>query len=174
MSKMRPKLSYAIWLMPEGKLNEQLFSIIESFHRKYSSPVFKPHVTLAWPLLDSEENLIQKAQLLAKSMKSFNVTLYGISRRNEFFVSLFLNVRRYQQLMQARKRAVKTFNLNEEGYMPHMSLAYGNFKEETKNTMEEEIEIHLPISFKVKRIHMVFNDEENLKWKIIRSFEIRD
>jgi 2'-5' RNA ligase len=121
--------------MPEGRLNKQLSSLIETFHKKYSSPLFKPHITLVWPLLDAEGNIVRMAQYLAKRMKSFYLTLNSIGKNNEFFVSISLNIRKDQQLIQARKLAIKTFNLKEEGYTPHLSLAYGNFNEKTKNLM---------------------------------------
>ena len=53
----------------------------------------------------------------------------------------------------------------------HLSIAYGDYSKDKKIDMINEIN-SIPEGFYVDKIYLAYNDEINLKWKIIDSFKI--
>lgn len=165
--------SYSVWLMPEGKINEKLSGIISSFSKKYNSPLFRPHVTLIGGGIGVKKVLQHKTEILSRRIKPFDVKLTRTHQLNEFFRSLFILAEKTPELMNAYREAINVFGLSEDpAYMPHLSLIYGDFEPEIKEDIAKEIGRNFNISFRAEKIHFVFNDERNKKWKTIASFPL--
>ncbi len=168
----RLDFSYSIWLMPEGEMKKRVWSIIKTHHEKYNSPLFEPHVTLIGGFIGKEKEMKNKAEMLASKLNTFTVKIEGISYLDEFFRSLFFKVEKGLELLEARKRAEKVFCLKKEAYMPHMSLVYGNFELKDKQEMMKNIDHGFSAEFKVKKIHIVTNDEKNFVWTVKESYNL--
>jgi len=167
--------SYSVWLISEGKINEKLSAIISSLSKKYNSPLFEPHVTLIGGFVGDEKELLHKTEVLSRRIKPFNVKLTRTHQLNEFFRSFFILVEKTPELMNAYREAINVFGLSEDpDYMPHVSLIYGDFEPKIKENIVKEIGRDFNISFKAEKIHFVFNDERNKKWKRIASFPLED
>ena len=72
----------------------------------------------------------------------------------------------------ARNIACKEFNYYENDYLPHMSLAYGNYDKSIKLQMAEEID-EIPDGFLADKIFLTYNNEIDLRWEIINCFDSR-
>ncbi len=148
------KETFSLWIMPEGKIYEQLSSLIASLSKRYNAPLFEPHITLLGPVEEERETAISKTSLLASSLTSFEVKLENPSYLNEYFRCVFLKVENSLPLQEANKKAQEVFNHKQEFFFPHLSLLYGNYSESLKKKIVEEIDDKYSFSFKVNAIHL--------------------
>lgn len=170
LAKRNP-ISFSIWLMPEESLKNQLSRIINALSEKYGGPTFEPHVTLVSGFLGKERILLKKAKALSNKIKPFEVIFDKVTYLNEFFRSIFLEVKLTDVLQNAKELACKEFDDYRTDYLPHMSLAYGNYNLSTKLQMVGEIGI-IPDGFWADKIFLAHNNEIDLKWKVIRDFKL--
>jgi len=169
--KRRNPVSYSIWLMPERDIKDQLENAIHSLSTDFGGPKFKPHVTLLSSFIGNEKNLIKKTEIISNKIKPFEIIFDGIAYLDKFFCSIILKVKVSTGLRPARDIACKELNWNDKNYMPHLSLAYGNFNKKEKEKMITTIKI-IPRGFFVDHIFLAHNDEINLKWKVIKGFPL--
>ena len=165
----RKPLSYSVWLMPSGVVKEQLIHIIKELSINYGGPVFEPHITLISSFLGNEEELLQRTEKLASKITPFGLKLRAIKYLNEFFRSFFLDVELTNDLKQARSAGLELFTCNENEYRPHMSLAYGDFTVSQKEKMKKSLS-QLPKEFIVNNFFLAHNNENDLRWRVIRGF----
>ena len=170
MFKRNP-VSYSIWLMPRGHVKDQLRNAICSLSTDFEGPIFKPHVTLVGGFLGREKELLQKTEIISRNIRPFEISFNGITYLDEYFRSLFLKVKFSSQLKGAKDIACKELSWNDNGYIPHLSLAYGNYSIKEKEEMISTINI-LPNGFLVDHIFLAHNDEIHLKWKVIQGFPL--
>lgn len=160
--------------MPAGRTKEKLSKIISSLSKKYSSPTFRPHVTLAGGIAGSEKELTRKAEKLSKTLKPFTVHLGRVRYLDEFFRSLFIAVKKTPEYMDAYEKSREVFDLPENhGYLPHMSLIYGDFSRATKEEIIKKTGRNFHESFEARRIFFVFNNEKEKKWTVIKKFSLK-
>ena len=169
----RNPISYSVWLMPEGNVKDQLINVIHLLSTEFGSPNFDPHVTLVSSLLGNEKELLQKTEIISKKIKPFEIFFEGIAFLNEFFRSLFLKVNSNSKLQKARNISCYNLNWYDHDYIPHLSLAYGDYNKKEKQKMISSIKL-LPDGFSVDHIFLAHNDEVNLKWKVIQSFPLTE
>jgi len=167
----RKPVSYSIWFMPEGNAYVQLKSAINSLSTDFGGPTFEPHVTLVSSFLGSEEKLLQGIKMIAKKIEPFEIFFGGITYLDKFFRSLFLKVKFSLKLQKARDIACDELSYNNNNFMPHSSLAYGDYNNKEKEKMISIIN-SIPNHFFVNKIFLAHNDEINLKWKVIQGFPL--
>jgi|TARA_B100000315_G_scaffold50860_1_gene45399 2'-5' RNA ligase len=165
----RNPLSYSIWLMPTGSMKQKLKQVINELSINYGGPTFGPHVTLISSFLGNEEELLQRTEKLASKITPFGLKLRAIKYLNEFFRSFFLDVELTNDLKQARSAGLELFTCNENEYRPHMSLAYGDFTVSQKEKMKKSLS-QLPKEFIVNNFFLAHNNENDLRWRVIRGF----
>ena len=158
--------------MPEESVREELKNIIHFFSNNFGGPQFEPHVSLVSSFLGSEKELLQKVETISKKIKPFNIFFDGITYLDEFFRSIFLIVKDNIGLQSARDIACKELNWNDNDYILHLSLAYGDYSKKEKEKMIPRVNIN-PNGFLVDHIFLAHNDEINLKWKIIYGFPLK-
>ena len=131
----RNPVSYSIWLMPKGNVKYQLKKIIFMLSTEFDGPIFTPHVTLVSSFLGSQEELSHKTRIISKKIKPFEVSFGDIGYTGDFFRSLFLNIKVNTKLKTARDIACKELNWNQNDFMPHLTLFYGDHKRKKKEQM---------------------------------------
>ena len=62
-------------------------------------------------------------------------------------------------------------NWIKNDYIPHLSLVYGDYDTKEKEHMISNIKI-IPDRFLVDHIFLAHNDEINLKWEVIRGYQL--
>ena len=157
--------------MPEGNIKDQLKNTIYSLSTDFGGPIFEPHITLVSSVLGSEKELVQKTEIISKKIKPFEILFGRIAYLNNFFRSLFLTVKVSIELKLARDIACKELNWNDKDYIPHLSLTYGDYSKKEKEKMISTLDI-FPDGFLVDYIFFAYNDEINLKWKVIQAFPL--
>lgn len=111
---------YHLFLEPEGEVARELSEIIRTLAARSGGPVFPPHVTLAGPVPEGEDEVIAIARSLAASEKPFTLTLGELSGEPSFFRAFYAHVPTHPVLLRLRERAG-----GAEPYVPHLSLFYG-------------------------------------------------
>ena len=172
MLKRNP-ISYSIWLMPAGNIKDQLKNTIYSLSTDFGGPIFEPHITLVSSFVGNEEDLIQKTEIISKKIKPFKIFFDRIAYLDNFFCSLFLMVKVNIELELARNIACDELNWNDNHYMPHLSLIYGNYSKKEKEKMISTVD-NIPDWFLVDYIYFASNDEINLEWKVIQAFDLNN
>lgn len=158
--------------MPEGNAYVQLKSAINFLSTDFGGPTFEPHVTLVSSFHGSEEKLLQNTKMIAKKIKPFEIFFGGVAHLDKFFRSLFLKVKFSLKLQKARDIACNELSYNNNDFMPHSSLTYGDYSKKEKEKMISIID-SIPNHFFVNKIFLAHNDEINLKWKIIQGFHLK-
>mgnify|MGYP001468352542 CR=1 FL=1 len=167
----RNPISYSLWLIPEPTLNKKLKLIIDLLAHKYKGPRFPPHITLLHDFKYEKLDFREKIKNIVNQIQPFNVFFKKVRYKNEFFESLFLDVRIDKQLHYARKIVSQDLECEEKKYNPHLSLLYGNYNEIEKQKMVSLIK-PIPNFFLVDRIFLAHNNEVKLKWKVIEEFNL--
>ncbi|MBI2172728.1 MAG: 2'-5' RNA ligase family protein [Candidatus Aenigmarchaeota archaeon] len=175
---MRPEQSYSIWLVPKGDVNKRLSVIINELSEKHNSPRFIPHVGLVGGFTGDEGDLISKTKSLSEKLRPFNVMLTDVSRRDEFFRSLFIMVEKTPEFMAAYGAARAMFNCygelyDPEKYMPHLSLIYASLDDKTKDDIMEKTGRNFNIPFEADSIHLFHSNERDKIWTEIKEFTLK-
>lgn len=155
--------------MPTGKVYDRLAKITARLSKKYNSPRIRPHVTLIGGFTGDIENLLSKAEALSKRTRPFSIRLSELDSLDEFFRCVFMRAEKTPELAKAHETARKLFSLSKDDYLPHLSLIYGDFDEETKKNIIRSIG-KLDIEFEARSIHFVFNNERNRSWPELEKF----
>ena len=91
-----------------------------------------PHITLLAGFVDDESILLYKTENLSKKIRSFEIIFDQVRYLNEFFRSLFIEIKFSEELKLARNTAEKEFGWKDKNYIPHLSLMYGNYSNQIK------------------------------------------
>ena len=169
--KKEEKNFYSIWAIFEKEIDNKINSIKKKIQSRYKCPDFPPHLTLSCCLDINLSNMDEYLQKVATQLNKFEIIIEGYGYENKFFQSIFLNVKKNENFIEQKKEIDRIFNLKKNNYMPHVSLFYGNLEKEKKIKL-----INLLPKFNVitniDKIALVLNDEQNLKWKIIKVLDL--
>ncbi|SMO81818.1 2'-5' RNA ligase family protein [Fodinibius sediminis] len=160
---------YSLWLQPSGDVAFRLQERINKMSEKYETPAFAPHITLLGGLELSETELISLTDTLAASLHPFEVTLTKAGYHDQFYQSLFIHVRNNKSLNAARDRACQLFDLEDNGYMPHLSLLYGNLSQNEKERILNITGREFYITFPVKSVVLMQTEGRPREWRKINT-----
>ena len=107
-----------------------------------------------------------------KKLNTFSIEVDNYGFKNTFFQSLYIKVKKTNELILRKKIIDGIFNITTtNSYAPHISLYYG----EENNKKKKEIISKLPKLkkiIKIRNLCLALNDEKKLRWKIIETFLI--
>jgi len=171
---MKKEKGYSIWLIPEGKIYQELFNLIKKLGKEHSSPVFEPHVTLLNESFGRKKDLFTKAEKLASSIRPFKIELSSVGNLDEYNKCLFIKAEKTKELKEANLKAKEIFNHpKDKKYFPHLSLMYGNFPEKTKKEIIKEIGSKFNLKFLINSFYLVETSNDNIKnWKKVKEIKI--
>ena len=169
----RKPISYSIWLMPAKEQKVVLENKIKTLANQHGGPKFDPHITLLSSFVDDESTLLYKTKNLSKKIRSFKVIFDQVRYLNEFFRSLFIEIKFSKELKSVRSTAEKEFGWKDKNFIPHLSLMYGNYSNQIKIDIIKKMGA-LPKVLTINKIYLAHNDEINFKWKVIEGFKINN
>lgn len=163
----------SLWLMPEGKMYEELASLIKKLAERNNAPIFQPHVTLLGEIKESQEAVISKTQKIAKQHTPFTVSFTHIDFEDYFFRALFLKAQKSDVLSRLNSKTREVFAMSGlPPYMPHLSLLYGDFLTPLKENIIRELGREQQYSFLVNAISVVHSQGEAREWKVIEKIPL--
>jgi len=170
MSFKRPS-SYSLWLMPSGEVRQRLAATILDLSRKYATPAFEPHVTLAEGVVGSVREVAAKMRDLARRIPPFTVRLTAVDGLEEYFRCLFVRVAKTYPLMTANKAARDVFGLEKQpAFMPHLSLLYGNMPASVKKGMIASLGRQFELEFKARSLRLYLIKGAPQAWRPVAIF----
>ncbi len=119
-------LRYAIWYEPTGNLYEELQTIINDLAKKYSSPVFNPHITLLPGGCAFEKDAaINKIRGIADTTLPFETKFDGFGYQDTVFQSLFLKLEVSPEFQELTHRVQQKYNGSVNfDFVPHLAIVY--------------------------------------------------
>ena len=159
------KKRYSLWIIPSSSLKKSLDEIILKLAKKYKSPKFEAHMTLLGDINSDEKTIIQKTKKLVSKTKTFPLQLGEISFSTTYFQSVFVRVKSTAKLMETNLKAKRIFQMDNNVFMPHISLLYGNHKMILREKIAKEIKLPKNKSFKAKNIIVVPSTQTPAEWE---------
>ncbi|MBI4019941.1 MAG: hypothetical protein HY367_01300 [Candidatus Aenigmarchaeota archaeon] len=167
---------YSLWLRPEGKAHERLSGLISDLAEQYNAPRFEPHVTLLGDIAGSYGDTRARAIPLAGMIRPYSIRLTEIGCGDTFFKCVFIRAEQARPVMEANAMARKAFNrVNDPPYMPHLSILYGSYRQETKEEIIRQIGGTFNMEFGVKSICLVSSSDSTPieEWRVMGEFKLR-
>jgi 2'-5' RNA ligase len=165
---------YSIWLLFNQKNEKEFQAIIDQLSTQFNSPKFIPHITLLSGLDGSETELIIKLEQLSQ-LKSFRVKSEKVSYVDEFYRSLFIEIKKSEELKTIFELATKVFNIKSDfnNFLPHISLLYSFEKSEIKKRLIKEYLLNLSEEIKVSRIGLCLTKGKPEDWRIKKIIKLK-
>jgi 2'-5' RNA ligase len=162
--------TYHFWLKPSGGTYDLFARIVRDLANELGVEAFEPHVTLL-AYLDGPEDLhVERAGLLAARVRPFEMRLTEPAWLDEHFRSLFMLVDQTPAVMACHSEAALLYGRSGEPFMPHVSLVYGMFPEDTKRTLASRLPAGVRTTFEVKSVILLRSDSTEPKdWHEIRE-----
>lgn len=164
--------TFSIWVMPQGKIAEELRLIIARLAKCYLGPVFPPHVTVLGRIPNvSEKDAIEKSGELAKKLRPYALTFDRLATDKEFYRCLYVRMKRTEHALMAFQAARMLFHFTDrEEYVPHLSLFYGSVTEAEKDAAMRDVTLEMGASFAVDTLILVDTSGKPEAWKQIGEF----
>ncbi len=156
---------YSLWVTPTSSLKKSLDELILKLSKKYRSPKFEAHMTLLGNIDSDEKTMIKKTKELTSETKTFSLQLGEISFSTTYFQSVFVRVKSTDELMEANLKAKKIFQMDNNVFMPHISLLYGNHQMKLREKIASEIELPKYKYFKAEKVIVVPSTQNPTEWK---------
>ncbi|MBI2334274.1 2'-5' RNA ligase family protein [Candidatus Daviesbacteria bacterium] len=164
-------MKYTLWIVPNPQIKSILEKIILDLSQEYGGPYFEPHMTLLGDIEVSEKEILEGTQKLASSIKPFALTLGEISFSTTFFQNVFVRVKSNAKLMDANLKAKQVFKMDNNLFMPHISLLYGDHDMSTREKIASNIELSPDLSFRAEKISVVTSSSRNPRdWQHVVQF----
>lgn len=166
---MTNSATYSLWFEPSGDIAYKLQERIKKLSKKHNTPVFSPHVTLLGGIKSTETEAVSLTKTLAASLEPLELKLTKAGYRDRFYQSLFVHVAKSSYLMEVRKTTQRLFDINEEEYMPHLSLLYGDLSREEKERILNLMDRNFHISFTANSIVLMQTEGKPDQWRRIHT-----
>ena len=159
-------MKYSIWVIPPEPVFTRLSEIITDLSLRYKSPLFKPHMTVLGSI-DQELNKIKEAvEKVAANNGDLKLSLGPISFSTTYFQSVFVRINSTAKLIQLNLDIKKLLHIENNVYMPHISLIYGNHDMKIRDEIATKIQLQNFV-FTANEIVVIPDDAEPSKWKPI-------
>jgi hypothetical protein len=129
----------SIWLMPSAADGAFLATIVDDLARRFGSPLFEPHLTLAGDLPDRPETYVAILEKLAGLVRRFAQPVDDIVLTDAYFRSFYAKFKRTAELDILRQYCVDRLGGDLSSFMPHVSLLYGPVSEPGKSEAAAEL-----------------------------------
>ncbi len=156
---------YSLWITPSGQLKTGLQKIINSLADEYNSPKFEPHMTLLGDVEMDLESMVEKTKALASKLAPFQVELGQASFSTTYFQSVFVRVKASAQLMRANLAAKEIFEQDNNVFMPHISLLYGDHDMELREEIASKISLPETKLFEADKIIITPSTQDPKDWE---------
>ncbi|AKM79211.1 MAG: 2 3 cyclic phosphodiesterase [Candidatus Beckwithbacteria bacterium GW2011_GWB1_47_15] len=155
---------YSVWIVPR-ELSRPLKATIDRLAEEYKSPKFEPHLTLLSQVEGEKEEMIDKAKKLAAELSPFDLSLGEVAMSTTYYQCVFVRVRPTAKLIEANLKAKEIFKLENDVFMPHISLAYGDFAPQTREEMMGKVILPQERDFRAEVLTMVPVTEDPAGWE---------
>lgn len=165
--------NYSLWLMPSGQAYRRLRGIILKLGGQYSTPIFKPHVTLLGRIVAPRREVLEKSARLARGMRPLVIRLGSLDGLDEHYRCLFVRAAKTRPLRDAYRAACQIFSVKKRpAYMPHLSLIYGDLPPRLKEQIIRRLGGRLALEFEVRSLRLYSTTGKPRAWRQIEAFDL--
>jgi 2'-5' RNA ligase len=145
----------SLWLMPDGASREELTALIGHLAERLGVAAFVPHVTLLPGLPGPQEEVVDRARVIAAELRPLPLAFSGVDGTDTHFRCLFFRVVPTPALWDAQALAARHFGREpEEAFDPHLSLVYGDLDAGRKTDLRRELQREIPPPFEGRHLHV--------------------
>ena len=129
-------IGHSLWVCPSGAANEAYSSIIAETSSKLDTFQFLPHITLVAAIMTGAEDVVERTRVLAKKLAKYKFDYDSLAQRDAYFQCVFAKMKRTKEVVDANNLAREIFpeRQTDPEYTPHLSLVYGDFGIEEKES----------------------------------------
>ncbi len=168
---MRVSKGYWLWGQFDESSTQELTELKTQVGRFLRGPTFDIHLTLAGPMGEIDNNIVNLFFSLKEQLHEVEVQCVSYGCREKYYQSLFIEVLKSEKLTKLRNLLDETFTLEPRHFFPHISLFYGEEQESKKNFVISKLP-KIPNKACLKKVSLVKVDEEVELWKVIHQIEI--
>ena len=161
---------YWIWGQFDANATDLINSLYQEINNKLNGPNFDIHLTISGPFKYDEEKQKETFRVISSKFNKIDLQLKGISKTDEFFRSLFIDVAQNENLNNLKDYIDNNLNIHSFEYCPHISLFYGIEDDAIKN--EIIMKFKAPKSAIMDKISIVKVDEEINSWEVLKSYSL--
>lgn len=161
---------YWIWGQFDTNTTDLINSLYKEINNKLNGPNFDIHLTISGPFKYDEEEQKELFDPIPSKFNQIDLQLKGISKTNEFFRSLFIDVAQNEDLNNLKNYIDNNFSINSFEYFPHISLFYGIEGDAIKNEIIRRVKT--PKTAIMDKISIVKVDEEIKSWEVLKSYSL--
>jgi len=155
---------YSIWIIPPEPFYSKIEKTVNFLSKKYKGPVLEPHMTLLGNIEMPLSQLVQKTKKLAESTKPFVISSGPVSFSTTYFQSVLLRINSNAKLMQLNLNAKKLTGKENDVFMPHISLLYGDHEMGVRQSVASEIRFP-KTSFLAEKFTITPSTKDPSEWK---------
>lgn len=166
-------MKYSIWLIPPEPVYSEIKKIIDSLSNEYGAPKAEPHLTVVGNIEKNLSEVNEKAEELAESACSLELSLGPVSFSTTFFQCVFVRVNSTAELMDLNLTAKKLLNMENTVFMPHISLLYGDFTMKQREKVASSIG-NLSAVFKINQCVIVPSTQNPEEWSRLEEISFQN
>lgn len=164
-------MKYSIWVIPPEPIYSKVKTTINRLSGAFDGPPFDPHMTLLGEIDRDLLEIQQKVKKLVISLDTLELSLGPISFSTTYFQSVFVRINSTAILMQLNLDAKKLFGTENNVFMPHMSLLYGNHDMVTRQKAAASVDLPSS-SFVVDKFVVSTTSGDPKDWKVIATIPL--
>lgn len=167
------KQKYSLWLRPTQTQIDEFNKIISELSHRFHTTPFPPHITLLSGLVYELGSLNHLCEEIYDEMHSFDIPMQGIAFSPEYYRNFFIKAEPTSTLLALYNKAkLKLKCAENEEYMPHVSLLYGELDIKTKLQLIKDLEDHYTKIFSCKRLDIYNCSGDIVDWFMVKSYEL--
>ena len=159
-------MKYSIWVILPQPIFNEVSKVINDLSVEYKGPVFKPHMTVLGSIDRKLSDIRKAVETVANDTERLSLSLGPVSFSTTYFQSVLVRVNSTAQLTQLNLDIKKLLDIENNVFMPHISLMYGNHDMKTREKIAEKIKLQSS-SFVADKIVIVPEKSEPEEWEPI-------
>ncbi|MEJ1160626.1 2'-5' RNA ligase family protein [Prosthecomicrobium sp. N25] len=126
MTRPDPAARHSLWLLASERDERALIQMVRDLAKRFGTPVFRPHLTLAGDLAAGAAQLTGELDGIVRGLAQPVQPVLAVEAGPDFFRSFYTRFEPTDTLRTLRTRAYEAGGVEEpSGFLPHVSLAYG-------------------------------------------------
>ncbi len=171
MSSLGKDSLLTLWAIPKKEEVPLILNAKQTIDNKLKGPAFPVHMTLTgqFDLNLSKVKVLEEE--MANAIDPIEISYKGYGMKDYFFQAFYVKVNLNRDLQTTRSKICDMLKIENEEFMPHLSLYYGKQVLEKKQTLLTELP-DIEGSFMAETFYLVSFDPKNIEWKILNSINL--
>ena len=144
-------MKYSIWVVPPKLVLKKLQVLVDNLAKEYDAPTFEPHLTVLAEIDSNIEEIEEKLNKLNFKYSELQLETENFSFSTTYFQSVLIRIKPTAQLLELNLELKQIFNMENNLFMPHISLLYGDYSMEVRESIVNRLE-SMNLNFSVDRL----------------------